>query len=1666
MSYIISIYSSRAFKEVLLPAIDNSDYLLSIPGNLFGVNGDTEIYMEIMDGEWKILPSASYVFNYNNENKKEPYTGAALRQGDILSGFFGQGEKFSFIVHEVVSSFEVCEKYSLENIPELTIGKNPTNIIQYDSMMLISHCHARIINNNGIHYVMDESSNGTFVNSCRIIGSYQLRYGDCIDIFGLRIVYLNDFIAISSSIDKFTVRENTLVRFDSNKQHNKTLFAPVKKSMFHRSPRNIPKIETDHIEIEPPPGKKVLNAPPTFLAIGPSLTMALPMLMGCALSIYSSKLSGGSSSAFMYTGLVTAVGSALVGTTWAIINMRHAKEQNREDELKRFEAYGEYLIKCSNDIKQKYDNNIRSMRQLYSDAAKCCSYNENSVELWNRNARHSDFLSYRLGTGSIPFQVKIDIPKEKFELINDSLTEKPRLIKESFAMLHDVPVCVDLLEHKIVGVIGGNRKAGCYSVVHNLVSQIAASNCYTDVKMVFIYDGDKDENEGQWDFTKWLPHVWSEDKKTRYVASNSSEASEVLYELTKILRMRLEDKKDSYSNEKIIHKPYYIIFLENTAFLEGELIAKYIQDDKNNCGVTTVMLSDAYENLPNSCEYIIENSMGYCGMYGIADGADERVGIRFDMVSSDQLEVFARRLSSIEVNEVEMGGEIPNVLSFFDMYNVKEPSEFNAIERWKKNRTYDSLKALIGQKGGGAGCYLDVHEKYHGPHGLIAGTTGSGKSETLQTYMLSLALNFSPDDVGFFVIDYKGGGMANLFDGLPHMIGKISNLSGNQVHRAMVSIKSENIRRQRIFTEHGVNNINLYTRLYKNNEASIPVPHMFIIIDEFAELKREEPEFMRELISVAQVGRSLGVHLILATQKPAGTVDDNIWSNSKFRLCLRVQDRQDSTDMLHRPDAAYITQAGRCYMQIGNDELFELFQSAWSGAVYDESAGSVQTNIARMLTQNGKTAIVGSHAQIKQKEIAKINWINQLATFILDIADAVNISITDCLNNVNFTSIIIQEFFERAEENKIEYANNDYNLHRLQDLISVMAIVSMDTYEISSLPVAIIAKAIDMGKKLPEMKEKTQLDAVVEYLSRVAKENGYVHNLQLWLPVLPEILYLEQLNGYKENSFDGKAWPKNPRHFTLNTFIGLYDDPVNQAQAPFCIDIVNSGNYAVVGSVTSGKSTFLMTYIYSLISCYNPQAVNLYILDYSSKALGAYEDLPHVGGVMFENDDEKVSKFFIMIESILDERKKLFKGGSYSQYIQAKGLVVPAIIIAIDNMAAFRNKTKNAYEDILTMLLKEGAGYGIFFIVTAAGFGINEIPLRMGDNFRNVICLEMNDKFAYTDALRTLHLDVLPEENVKGRGLAKIGDSYLEFQTALPFVAEDDYKRGELIKQYCSEMNSIWSGKKARRIPEIPENPMWNDFVELEEVQNIITEGMKLPIGYDRKNANVYGINLMSTYTYLVSGKTRTGKTTMLKNVISAAAMMNAKIAVIDFSDSLRTVAEDVSATYISSAGEIYDYFASIIPTFKERNNKKKNLIADGISDDELYNQMQQFEKIFIIVDDVPMFADVVHNPGEGVGSMAPAVANLLSKGAQHNVFWFGGLNQDNLTVGLGLEVFSLFTKNKSGIHFGGNVSAQRMLPFDHIPYTEQSKVQKLGIGLLNTHDDDDTTTVVIPNHK
>jgi S-DNA-T family DNA segregation ATPase FtsK/SpoIIIE len=224
--------------------------------------------------------------------------------------------------------------------------------------------------------------------------------------------------------------------------------------------------------------------------------------------------------------------------------------------------------------------------------------------------------------------------------------------------------------------------------------------------------------------------------------------------------------------------------------------------------------------------------------------------------------------------------------------------------------------------------------------------TGSGKSEFIISYVLSLAVNYHPDELSFILIDYKGGGVAGAFENketgmsLPHIAGTITNLDTVEMKRSLVSIESELRRRQRIFNEarnktnESTIDIYKYQKLYREGLVTEPISHLLIICDEFAELKVQQPDFMDQLISTARIGRSLGVHLILATQKPSGVVDDQIWSNSRFRICLKVQEKSDSMDMLKSPDAAMIKDVGRFYLQVGYNEFYALGQSAWCGGQY------------------------------------------------------------------------------------------------------------------------------------------------------------------------------------------------------------------------------------------------------------------------------------------------------------------------------------------------------------------------------------------------------------------------------------------------------------------------------------------------------------------------------------------------------------------------------------------------------------------------------------------------------------------------------------------------------------------------------------------------------------
>lgn len=1657
MVTVLSIFTSKSFKEIRLPNLVNTDYSFILYKNVFSIKKDLEVQLENINGGWAFVENSQYKVLKNNEK----YTAKPMRDQDIFHILTEESENITIIVKEVKYSVSVFNKYAVDHVNEITIGKNKDMDICYDYEGMVSRFHARIYKNgSGDWMIENKSVNGIYVNSTLVQENIQLQFGDLISFMGLHIMILGNCFAIDQANYRMQINSDKLkpIRFEKTEKKAKDKTTDSKKDsmiLLRRSPRNIEKIDTEAIEIEQPPDLSRVKKQPLIMTIGPSFTMMLPMLLGSLMMIYASKASGGDSGIYMYSGLVMSVSSAVIGVVWALLSICFQKKEEKEEKLHRFEAYSNYLMKRTEIIKNKYENNIRSLNIMYQSAETCAGYDENSMVLWNRNFRHPDFLFYRMGLGNIPFQAPIEIPKDRFKLYEDGLAEKPKFIKENYSMLFGVPVGVDLQKHRLVGMIGGENLAGAIESIKLLAAQIAANNCYTDVKMVFIYDGKASANLGKWDYIKWFPHVWSEDKKLRYIASDKQQAGDVFYSMAKIFRQR--EETESAKKKEIIQKPYFIMFLVNPEMMEGELISKYVFDTNMNYGLSTIIVADSYTGLPNECEYIIQNDGNFHGIYDVKDSQEERLQVEFDMVSDSKVCQFAKRLSNIYVRETESGGDIPSSITFFEMYGVNRLEELNVLDRWRKNRTYDNIRGMTGAKAGGAPSYLDVHEKYHGPHGLVAGTTGSGKSETLQTYMLSLAVNYSPDDIGFFIIDYKGGGMANLFNGLPHLIGQISNLSGNQVHRAMVSIKSENRRRQRIFTESGVNNINLYTKLYKNNEVSVPVPHLFIIIDEFAELKREEPDFMKELVSVAQVGRSLGVHLILATQKPSGTVDDNIWSNSKFRLCLRVQDRQDSNDMLHKPDAAYITQAGRCYLQVGNDEVFELFQSGFSGAVYSEDEEDSKVDIAKLITLNGKTDMTGNFAKTSQKEKAQAEWLSILEKYLLAALDEEQVTLDECVKTKLKQQAVMDDIYRLMEADLIDYPISAYNTARLEDYIDLYSSCKDEDDKITTM----ITRAEQSSIKLPQAKDKTQLDAVKDYLAKIAKANGYDHELQLWMPVLPTHMYLEEFEEFTKYRYQDGKWPNPETEWNIEVVLGLYDDPQNQAQMPVMVNFTEGGHHAICGMVVSGRSTSVQTITYALIHKYSPTYLNIYAIDFSSKMMTAFERAPHVGGVMYEGDYERISKFFNMIQSILEERKKLFRGGNYSQYVQVNGVILPMILIIIDNVSAFNEKTEEEYVDALITLSKEGVSHGIYLLLTGSGIGPADIPSRAAENIKTFITTEMADKYAYGDVMYTMSFDVVPESNVKGRGLAYYGNRILEYQTALACRADDDYQRIERIGRVCEDMREHWTKKRARPIPEIPEKPIWSEFSELEDYEKALEDVRYLPVAYNAVNASIYGIDLSDTYCYLITGLARSGKKNFMKIMIQSAMKRRSEIFIFD-SDArpLRIFEEKEEVQYATDEKGIFECFSKVIPEFKKRSQIRKEMQEEDAEELEIFERMSREMPIYFFISDLEWFVNLIY---DAELDMRGFLENILEKGKWLNIYFVGVIGLENITTIDYQRIYEIFVGYKTGIHFGGNTAENSIYNFDAIPYKEQTMLLKPGIGYISNRLNGEVQQIIVP---
>ena len=804
------------------------------------------------------------------------------------------------------------------------------------------------ITKQGINLVLNQLSNSQIYLNNKIIKEKNvlLNNGDCINIFGFKMIFLNNLLLINNPQNIVSVVEAsakivkaTLSNGDVPQDYEiKDVDLYSKDSFFSKSPRIRRLIKTKEIKLSQPPQLEGEKEMPLLLTVGPMFTMGLLSIVRVFDTV--SKISNGESTlSKSWIQLVSSGTMLLTSLLWPTLTRIYNKKRKAKKNKEILDKYIAYLNNKKEELlaEQKVQKDILEENLISVD--NCVKIIEQAkLNFWDKRIEQNDFLEVRVGKGDIPLDINISYPEEGFTIEEDALKKKVDDLINEFKYLTYVPVGYSFYNNNITAIMGDNNTK-TYGFINNIILQLITFYSYEDVKIVLFTN---ENNKDNWDYIKYLNHSFSNDKTTRFYSTTVESAKK----LSDYFMNEIQNRISQGSDNQKINKPYYVIVCDDYSQIKRLPFTNILTESDVNLGFSFIILEKQMSKLPSKCNNFITLGSQTSGILINAFEEQQQISFKDEVNNNINMIDITKKLSNIPIEFEESAKILPDSITFLEMEKVGKVEQLNIMNRWQMNDSTQSLKAEVGVDSDGDLINLDLHEKYHGPHGLIAGMTGSGKSEFIITYILSMAINYSPDDVAFILIDYKGGGLAGAFENkvtgvyLPHLAGTITNLDKAEMDRTLVSIDSEIKRRQKVFNDArdvlGESTIDIYKyqRFYHEGKLTEPVPHLFIICDEFAELKSQQPDFMDNLISVARIGRSLGVHLILATQKPSGVVNDQIWSNTKFRVCLKVQDTSDSNEMLKRPEAASIKQTGRFYLQVGYDELFLLGQSGWCGAKY------------------------------------------------------------------------------------------------------------------------------------------------------------------------------------------------------------------------------------------------------------------------------------------------------------------------------------------------------------------------------------------------------------------------------------------------------------------------------------------------------------------------------------------------------------------------------------------------------------------------------------------------------------------------------------------------------------------------------------------------------------
>lgn len=960
----LTIYSKSIYKEIeLLPDVtqmkigttiacdvrlrkelffEDFGILLSRSNDAWTIQTTQNVYLDFGGSRKKwtqiISHGDEFAIKYNNSDTE-------LFKGRFYVDFDYENKNYERVID--ISS---QNKIVIGTVPSANIQLHSSYV--YDDNVEIQKSGSQLI----IRKIA--SQYGVFLNGRKLESSKELKNYDFFSIANFGFYYKDGKIYT----DKAATIEFHGLNVTDIKAEQSSLLYPE----FHRNSRIRVKMNDEEIPLLAPKEKPQKPNSNLLLKLLPALSMIV-------LTVLLRGVMGGSNMSF----ILFSVCSMSIGAIVSIFTIINDKKEYRESILKRDSGYRSYIETKCNEIMVARNEETEALNKVYLPFEKTYASVANfSGDIFDRIPDDDDFLDVKIGTGSIEALRKIEYKKqETYESDDDDLVDLPVSLSDNFKNVENAPIVLHLKDANVIGVVGKDELL--YEMLKVIMFDICVRQYYHDVE-IFLFVPHQKANKYQW--ARWFKHLDNPDMNCRNIICDEDSKTAIFEYLYAEFSNR-ENSKDK------VHKPHIVVLVMDDYGIGQHPVSKYIEK-ASELGGSFLFFENDREHIPVGGSSIVVLNFENKGI--LLDTSDDNnvTEFTFSQISEQQIYALSHRMAPIYCEEISLEGALTKSITLYQLFGIMSEEDLDLKNRWASSDVTKTMAAPIGVRSGNEVVYLDLldGDGHHGPHGLVAGTTGSGKSEVLMTYILSMATLFSPYEVAFLIIDFKGGGMGNQFKTLPHTLGVITDIDGKEINRSLISIKAELDRRKRLFADADVDHINKYIKAWKSKKVKTPLPHLIIIVDEFAELKAQFPDFMEELKSAARIGRTLGVHLILATQKPQGQVDPQIDSNSKFRLCLKVQTPEDSREVIKTPLAAEIREAGRAYLMVGNNEIFELFQSAYSGAPAGIEASSSQKEfVVSMVDFAGRRIPIYERKHQKPAEGEKIltqkdavtNWIER-----------------------------------------------------------------------------------------------------------------------------------------------------------------------------------------------------------------------------------------------------------------------------------------------------------------------------------------------------------------------------------------------------------------------------------------------------------------------------------------------------------------------------------------------------------------------------------------------------------------------------------------------------------------------------------------------------------------